>query len=253
MELFNSDGKRLANKYERIRILEYNVGNFDDGGTSGYSGNDLDGYIAEWATFIGKQSADICMFSESRKRIDSNNTVTAESGLYSPLFNEVLTYNPSETWGIALLSQEGQSSTQTGQFTNQSSSQSKYAGALITINGIDVYVMAVHLIHGGSATQTVRAAQMAEIVSMVSTYDNVILGGDFNTHDLSTELATLTNAGFTFANGGIWGTHSTFVTDPDAPLDNVGIKGDKLKLISYEVLTDQLSDHYPTITEILVG
>ena len=246
----------IASDPKRIRILEYNVGNFSEGGTTGYTGGDLDGYIANWATFIGKESADISLITESRRYIDSGNTALSNGRLYSPLFKEVLDdyVTSGHNYGRVLLSQMEQSETVKKSFTNQSSSSSGYVGALMNVNGIDVFVVSVHFIHGGEPNYSVRALQMAELVNDISQYENVIIGGDLNTHDLSYELDTLKNAGFTFANGGIFGTHSTFVTDANAPLDNVGIKGDKLKLVGFDVMTDiELSDHYPTITQILVG
>ena len=262
MGVYNIRGESLLNdEPKRYRILEYNVGNFtgSSGGFTGYTGDDLDGYIADWATFIGNQNADLCLFTESRKYIDSGNTALTESSLYSKLFNNTLDYynktgSNANNQGFVLLSQNDQSNTSKVTFTNQNSSKNGYVGALVKLNGIDVYVVSVHLVHGGEPTYSTRDAQMAELVSAISSYDNVIIGGDLNTHDLSYELDTLINAGFTFANGGVFGTHTTYLTDPNAPLDNVGVKGDKLKLVGFNVLTDvSLSDHYPTVTEILIG
>lgn len=250
----------LTEEPKRFRILEYNLGNFANGNFTGYNGNDLDGYIAEWATFIGSQNADLCLFTETRKYIDSGNTTLANNALFSKLFNNTLDYYNIttganiDTQGKVLLSQNEQTNTAKVTYTNQLSSHSAYVGALIKLNGVDVYVVSTHLVHGGETNYSTRAAQMAELVSAVSNYDNVIIGGDLNTHDLSYELSTLTDAGFTFANGGVFGTHSTYLTDPNAPLDNVGVRGNKLKLVGYKVLTDvTLSDHYPTITDILIG
>ena len=261
---YDINGNPSLNDLKRIRILEYNVGNFSHDATygssdgySGYTGEDIDGYIAEWATFIGRQSADLSLITESRRNINSANTALSADRLYSPLFNSVLdnyVTSANNPYGRVLLSQAEQNQTLKKTFTNQKSSSSGYVGALMNINGIDVFVVSVHFIHGGEPNYSVRALQMAELVNDISQYENVIIGGDLNTHDLSYELDTLINAGFTFANGGVWGTHSTYLTDPNAPLDNVGVKGDKLKLVGFNVLTDvSLSDHYPTITEILVG
>jgi endonuclease/exonuclease/phosphatase family metal-dependent hydrolase len=251
MAIYDVNGKIIGGEPKRYNILEYNVGNFD---VDGYAGNDLDGYTATWAKFIGKCNADICMFSESRKYIDHGDTKTPTEVLYSKLYDNVLTYNPSTKWGEALMSNSQQSQQISGKYVNQRSSESKYVGALINLNGVDVYVVSTHLIHDGTNNTDIRVAEMAELVALVSEYDNVIIGGDFNTTDLS-ELTTLTNAGFTFANGGLFGENNTFeVGNMIYPLDNVGIRGSKLKLQSYEILdTVTLSDHVPTITGILVG
>jgi endonuclease/exonuclease/phosphatase family metal-dependent hydrolase len=117
-----------------------------------------------------------------------------------------------------------------------------------------VYVVSVHFVHDGTNATATRIAQMQELVANITNYENIIIGGDLNTTDL-TELATLQNAGFTFGNGGAFGTVNSFsVSNPAYPLDNVGVRGSKLKLRSFEVLSSiTLSDHMPTITEILVG
>ena len=233
-----------------IKILEYNVGNFSQGGTTGYSGNDLAGYMSDWISFISSCNSDVCLFTESRKYVDSSNTTLSANGIYSNVYSNVLGYYPSTNWGAVLLSNASQSDTKTVKFTNQSSSESKYVGAMINLKGVNVYVVSVHFIHGGTENATIRTAQMNELITALSSYDNVIIGGDFNTHVL-TELSTLQSAGFTFANDGV----STFsVSDPTLPLDNVGVRGNKLSIQSFNVLSDvTLSDHMPTITEILVG
>lgn len=249
--VYDAQGNAIVSENNRIiKALSYNVGNFANGGTGGYTGNDLTDYIGNWARFIG--GYDVCFFSESRKHIDSSNSTLSDSGLYSKLYDHILAYNPSEDWGVALLTNDSQSATQTKKFTNQSSSESKYAGALISINGIDVYVVVVHFVHG-SATAT-RIAQMTELINAVSAYDNVIIGGDFNTSDI-TEVATLENAGFTFANGGVWGINKTYsVTDPQYPLDNIGVRGDNLKIKAFTPLSDiALSDHMPIVAEIEIA
>lgn len=245
-ETYDIDGNRLISS---IRILEYNIGNFSEGGTTGYTGNDLAGYMADWVSFISSCNSNICLFTESRQKVDSSNT-TLSNAIYSQIYSNVLGYYPSTNWGAVLLSNASQSDTKTVKFTNQKSSESKYVGAMLNINGTDVYVVSVHFIHGGSANATVRTAQMNELITAISGYDNVIVGGDFNTENIA-ELVTLQNAGFTFANDG----ESTYsVSDPTLPLDNVGVKGNKLVIQSFNVLSDvSLSDHMPTITEILVG
>lgn len=258
MAVYDINGNALTVTQEarRVRILEYNLGNFSDGGTTGYTGDDLDGYIADWATFIGNENADLCLFTESRRYVDSAGTALSKDRIYQPLFREEMEkYVASAgTWGWVLLSQNEQINPTWKQFAAQSSSASGYVGAMINLNGVNVYVVSVHFIHGGEPNYSIRAAQMAELVADVAQYENVIIGGDLNTHDLSYELDTLKDAGFTFANGGVFGTHTTFTTDANAPLDNVGIRGNALKLVGFNVMdTVTLSDHYPTATEILVG
>lgn len=257
MAIYDLDGNLLSTEeLKRIRILEYNVGNFNGGATGGYTGDDLNDYIARWNRFIGKQSADLALITESRNYIDSGNTASSSSRIYTQVFNHVLDdyVASSGNWGRALLSNAVMKHTDKITFTAQQNSSSGYVGALININDVDVYVASVHFVHDGTNATATRIAQMQELVTNIANYENAIVGGDLNTTDL-TELATLQSAGFTFGNGGAFGTVNSFsVSNPAYPLDNVGVRGSKLKLRSFEVLSDiTLSDHMPTITEILVG
>lgn len=251
MAIYDVNGKIIGGEPKRYNILEYNVGNFD---VDGYAGDDIDEYIASWAKFMGKCNAEICMMSEARQYIDHANTITPTEVLFSKLYSNVLTYNPSVKWGEALMSNGPQSQRISGQYVNQRSSESKYVGAMLNLNGVDVYVVSTHLIHDGKNNTDIRILEMQELINLLSDYDNVIVGGDFNTTDI-TELSVMTDAGFTFANGGLFGTNNTFeVGNMVYPLDNVGVRGDKLKIQSFEVVTDIiLSDHVPTITGVLIG
>lgn len=256
MPIYDISGNNIGTGLMRCRILEYNIGNFSNGATSGYVGNDLDEYISEWARFIGASSADICLLTETREHIDSDNVVTAQNGLYAPLYKHVTVYNPSENWGAGLLTTVPQKEKQTVIFENQPSGggQSKFVGALLSLNGIEVYVVSAHLTHGGSSESSVRALQMQELISKIANYDNVILGGDFNTDNLD-ELAPFESAGFIFANGSVFGVNNTAPTDnPNNPLDNVGCRGNKLHLCMFAPDKNiTLSDHIPSIAEILIG
>lgn len=267
--IYSANGEILSTGYDKdgniihqsgdfiIRVLEYNVGNFShdpnygsSDGISGYTGLNVSDYIAEWENFINSCHADIALITESRKYIDSSNSVLAESELYADVFNyQTSNYIAGTPWGKVLLTKAQQSNSVSKQFTRQRSSGNGYAGALITINDVDIYVVSVHFIHDESNSD-IRTLQMQELLSDVSNYENVIIGGDLNTTNLS-ELSIMD--GFTFANGTL-ATYNTWEY-PNAtyPLDNVGVKGNKLSLRSFTRLNSALSDHYPTLTEILVG
>lgn len=257
MAIYDIDGNRIdvggSEEYKKIRVLSYNVGNFDNGGTAGYSGNDLDGYIAEWARFLGSCNADIALLSESRRYIDSANTVTSKNGLYSKLFNYVSDFdNGSIPWAKVLATEIEQKNVISARFNNHGVSNAGYVGAKIIVNGVEIFVVATHLIHGGDDNIPTRVLEMQELVDLTSSYENVIIGGDLNTASLG-QLDTFRNAGFSLANGGFLGTQNTWnSTKPSLPLDNVLVKGNNIKIRSFELLESSLSDHLPTIAEIIV-
>lgn len=253
--VYDINGNSLTEP-KRYRVLEYNIANFTSDGTfDGYSGDDLDGYVAGWAEFIGSCNADICLFTESRTYIDAQNSLDSKIGLYDKLYTSVSEYGDSIPWRVAMLSNNVQSNIRKAKFTNQiSGGGSKYIAADITLNGVDICLIVTHFVHGGNDNTAVRIRQMQELITLTSNYENVIIGGDFNTHDIS-EISTFENAGFTCGNGELFGT---FLTQPKPtptyPVDNVCVRGEKLKLQSFKVLYDYgLSDHYPCIVDIVVG
>lgn len=234
-----------------ICFLVYNIGNFSEGKTTGHTGDDLNEYIQNWKSFIESCNADMSLFTESRKYIGSGNKAETKTSLYSPLYQYVLDYYPSMNWGIAMLTRSEQSETVKAKFQHQRSSESKYVKSSILIGGIPVCVVAVHLIHGGETNKDIRAQQMDELIADLENYENVIIGGDFNTHDLN-ELEPLKNAGYVFANGGAFGTFNTHtVGDPTAPLDNLCVRSNTLAIKSITAMYNiVLSDHVPLLIEI---
>jgi len=254
--VYDIDGNNVITEPKSYRILEYNIANFTGDGTfDGYSGDDLDGYVAEWAKFIGNCNADICLFAESRTYVDSKNTLESKSGLFDKLYKYVAEYGDAVSWRVATLTNVAQLNVRSAKFTNQiSGGGSKYITTDITLNGVDICLIIAHFVHGGSANATIRKKQMQELITLSANYDNVIIGGDFNTQDIS-EVSTFMDAGFVMGNGGIFGEQFTQSRPtPTYPVDNVCVKGEKLRLQSFKVLYDcELSDHYPTITDIIIG
>lgn len=258
--VYDINGNEISSvpELKRIRVLEYNIANFTGDGTYyGYNGNDLSEYMAEWAKYIGSTNADICLFAESRKHIDSDNTTLSTASLFSELYNYVNDYGNAdlEPWRVAILTNVEQTNVIGNIFTHQvTDGGSKYIMADVIINGLPVKIITVHLMHGSEQSSvTLRAQQMSELIDMTQNVDNVIIAGDFNTRSLS-ELQAMKNAGFSFSNGGIWGE---FLTQgkptPLYPVDNICVKGGHLKIQNFTVDYDcLLSDHYPSITDIIV-
>ena len=250
---------------KKVRILEYNIGNFTGDGTfDGYAGDDLPGYIADWAQFIGAAGADICLLVENRYYIDAGNTTPSKTALFDPLYSNVTDYDyppPLQSWQypwrVTLLSNVQQSEVVRATFTHQATANggSKYIKVVAPLNGVQVCVVVAHLTHGDTQTDIdTRAMQMQELIALTAPYSNVIVGGDFNTRSLA-EMAPMEDAGFTVGNGGIFGEYLTQPKPaPTYPVDNICVKGPKLKLQNCAVLYDcELSDHYPMVADIIVG
>ena len=256
MAVYDFDGTikaDLINEPKVYNVMAYNVGNFDNsGGHDGYTGDDLEGTISKWIKFLGGCGANICLLSESRTYIDKNKIALSKNRIYDNVYKYISSYNPSVSWGLATLSDLPQKNIIEGLFTVRESSESKYHGTLITINNINVMFIAVHFNHGqGTAYDNARNAEINEIIQIASTYDNVIIGGDFNT-DNANSLAIFKNNGFSLANNDIFGSFTTYVSG--GAIDNMAIKGSKLKLKDVKILEGpNTNDHWPLSVDILIG
>ena len=254
MSVYNINGNCIANIEEKVyAFMAYNVGNFDNsGGHDRYDGDDLDGIIAKWVKFFGECSADVCFLSESSAYVDKNQTAQPKARIYDIVYKYASVYNTSISWGEALLSNLRQNNIISGLFTTRESSESKYHGALININGVDVMVISVHFNHGeGTQYDTARNAQVNEIIQMTSNYDNVVIGGDFNT-DNSNTLALFKNNGFILANHDVFGSFETHVRG--GGIDNIAVRGNKLKMKSVRVEQGpNTDDHLPLFADIIIG
>lgn len=260
MAVYDISGDMIADlpAVKEYNILAYNVGNFADyGAHGGYSGDDLDGWITKWVQFFGKYSPDVCLLTESRLYVDSAMTALSKDRIYTPLYEFVSNYNNSTSWGVALLSNNAQNDVHSSLFDTLVSAESKYLYTIINLNDVNVFMAVAHLNHTVSGKEqesiAARAAQMAELIEIASDYDNVIIGGDFNVLSLS-EMNPFITAGYTLGNGGIFGEFETWEDDPSYPLDNILIKGNKLRLKDFETFEGVTShDHLATMAKILIG
>lgn len=257
MATYNIAGNSTEEPKE-FKFLSYNVGNFSNTSSSGYVGDDLEGYITEWLRFLGEYTPDACFLTESRTYIDNANTALSKDRLYLPIYKYATNYNQSTDYGAVVLSNKTQNNIQSGLFATRVSSESKYICGTINFNGIDVFVAVAHLNHtvegSEQASINARAAQMAELIAKANGHDNVIIGGDFNARTIS-EFAPFVDAGYTLANGGIFGTFETWPkNEPIYPCDSIIIKGDKLKLKDFKKFSGVTEgDHFATLATVLIN
>ena len=259
MGIYKINGDRADfTEPKTYNFLAYNVGNFADyGAHEGYSGDDLEGWITDWIQFFGENTPDVCCLTESRTFVDSAKTASSKNRIYSPLYKYVSNYNPFDSFGVALLTNNEQDNVHSGLFTTRVSSESKYLYTTLELNGVNLFVAVAHLNHTVTGQETAsneaRLAQIAELIALSSNHDNVIIGADFNFRSIS-QFSPFTEAGFTLANGGIFGDFTTMDNDSGYTSDGVVIKGNKIKLKDFRVFKGVTSgDHLATMTKILIG
>lgn len=131
--------------------------------------------------------------------------------------------------------------TVSGYFTDAVGSDKRpYTIQVINVRGVKIAVMNVHLSWEGDA-QSVRAAQRAEIISLLSDYNDAIIFGDFNANGDNgyAEFSDFTNAGMTVLNGSSGYTFPAKESsdNPSRVLDNIIIKGSRITGSNARVLT----------------
>lgn len=112
--------------------------------------------------------------------------------------------------------------------------------------GIEIHIVETHFEH---SYPTERTAQMQQLITAMSSYEHVIIGGDFNTNLANTteeeilqELAMFTDAGYKLANGGYLGRFMTH--DEGHKIDNIAAKGFAMNNIQVIQEAGTLSDHW---------
>ena len=146
----------------------------------------------------------------------------------------------------------------------------------ITAGGITFTVFVTHLHWMAGLPDTDREAEVAELISVASQMQNVIIGGDFNTaiggsateeqniERYNTFVKPFVDAGFNSANFSEFGNFVTCIDGPTAEsnnwyLDNI-YTSSNIEIVGAYVdttkLTDGLNDkidHMPLVAELSIG
>lgn len=115
-----------------------------------------------------------------------------------------------------------------------------YLETLVDVRGSCIKIVVVHIDHSQTVSSVYQQAQIAELIEKYKDEKQLIICGDFNTHNLS----KFQNAGYSIANDG------TFKTYPSKghAIDNVVYKGVKISNVHMQSTT--LSDHNPLICKV---
>ena len=111
---------------------------------------------------------------------------------------------------------------------------------LVTIDGLEVLVIATHLEPNWPKNHTkMRLEQMRQLIEAVGDFPRVIIGGDWNV-DSADEWKPFVEAGFTLANDGSYKT--CYSWEPKMAIDSIIVKG--FAVSDVRVRPDKrLSDH----------
>lgn len=249
--------KSRLNSFTKIRFATWNIGcfknyNFKTSHTTGdIPNNKADEYAANYRKLINSIGADILGICEYYPNYPLSNSSTVTKDFIFQCFkqNKIGTFYGNAACNAIFFNSPAFISTSekifertTKKEINQNDAQRYYKEVVININGINVHVVETHLDHSDSE---IRASQIQELADTFSVYEYVIIGGDFNTASPSTfdaEMAILTSAGFTIANGGYIGAFQTH--ENGHTIDNIVTKGFAMSNINVIENAGNYSDHW---------
>lgn len=239
--------QNIANGNTKIRVMAHNCGNFNYGLPYEYEGDDVQEKVNEWKAMIARNKPDIILAQEVSQYFDEEHTVNPYNTIYKPLLPH--TYFQSYTRVISkyILTRVWQLDITV---TVDGQTESRSLGcAEIELFGNKIALCSAHLSPGYDAhANAVREAQRAIIIAAFSSYNYVIIAGDFNAQ-ADSFYSAFTDAGYTMANHGYFGNINTF---PSEPIDNIIVKGFLFYDAVSKIDDKCTSDHQPIISELLL-
>lgn len=228
--------------HTKLRVMSHNLGKYNYGLGNGYSGDDVDDKLLAWKRMIGSNTPDFVMIQENVLYFDAAHNYVSASALWDQLYP----YYASDrgSLGIAIRSKYPLSNAQ------KIAIGSRYIVIAETMIGaVKIAVAVTHLTPGYTqADEETRRSEASLVVEALSSYDHVILGGDFNTSDATT-LAIFTAAGYTLGNNGYFGSIETLSGEY---IDNIIVKGFNFYNVNSSSEQAITSDHYPIVAEMLL-
>lgn len=245
-----------------LNVCTFNVGRWNYGTGYGIPDAVYDEKLTNYRRFFGEQNFDIMGLNECDRLIDESQSVDCRDVLFDHW--EYSNY-VTGAWE-AIFSKYPISGGHTGQLTTGR----YYCDSYADVNGKIIYLLAVHLSPGHSASDKVtRQTEMTEVMALVADKPSFIIFGDFNPDpDEYSDLYSMPKAaGYNIANTDFFGNYWTVTSNPadfddyDDPTgtvyytDNIitsaDIRIDDAKAVNtYSKLT---SDHIPIIAKLTVS
>lgn len=242
-----------------LKLCTFNVGLWGYGTQSGMNDDLVPEKLKNWRSFLGKNDIDFLAIQEFDSKLDKSDTLDALTYLLNNNFKSFVAQYPQQLRIFSkMLSMKNTTTGNLGE--DDPSTQRGYVKTYISFNGIDIALYNVHLYYGNdAASATIRATQIAELITLMDDDPYVIVFGDFNTNQGTEEFEPFTEAGYILTNGSWFGFDYTYNWDQQYPsetgnevLDNI-IVSSNIKVVNMEVpntYNDLTSDHLPVITSI---
>ena len=243
---------------QKIRVMQYNAGQWNFGHDGGYSGPNLGLKLSNYRKLMNDYQPNIVCMQEYREYVDSDNLRNADY----IIFNDVLPYKSYEEYGyVAFMDYQPNAFKHTYLHTSGDYPARMVYGSIICNNTqVAVGTAALNAL-GGSDDASMKIRALAKMIQLLQDFDTAIVGLDANPSSLAEANAIKTymkSNGFRVANWDYSGYMDTY--NPNSSIykqiDNIFIKGNA-RFLNVEVVpasryNDLLSDHLPLIADILI-
>ena len=207
----------------KFTFAHWNIGHFsyydkhNGGSDTTISGEDSGAMALRYKTMINKVSPDIFGICEYNPEFDLDGGLAKDLVFQNYKYQFIGTKNGYQCQTVF----SNFKGVDGGEVSYTSHTQTTgYHYTLITISGVQTYVVETHL---DWTSAEMRASQINQLLTAFSSYGHVIIGGDFNVATMS-EYQPFVSAGYTMANGGYIGNVPTYLKD-NGCIDNIMVKG----------------------------
>lgn len=248
--------RRKNDSFVKFKFASWNIGRFvyynykTTHQTSDISDANADAYALEYKKIINATGADILGICEYETKYPRHSSSGSARDIIFSCYKQarIGTYIQASSCNAVFMNSPQYISTSEKIFehtvkkdVDPSEAQRYYIDVLCKIGGREVHVVETHL---DWKDDNIRALQIQELISTMSAYPYVIIGGDFNTDKdtIDAEMQPFISAGFDVANGGYIGS---FITHEDTyKLDNIVTKGFAMSNIKVDENAGNYSDHW---------
>ena len=236
----------------KLTVMSHNVGKFNYGNSGGYSGADVNQKVLDWKFMFGKYKPDILLGQENVLYFDANQSISPKTVLFDPLWPN---YSSNGTYATFVRSKIPIMNEWDIDLTATIVGESVTRNArccTISIAGKNIVIVSTHLSPNRSGYPTeseqARMTEAEQLITALSDYPYVIIGGDFNSSEEALFNLFKTD-GYTCVNHGYWGALDTLNGES---IDNIIVKG----IVPYNIICNSAdactSDHYPVISELYI-
>lgn len=241
-----------------LRIMQYNIGQFNFGHDGGWAGDALGLKLSNYRKLMLDYHVDILTLQEYRTYVNSDDTANADY----IIFNDVLPYKSYEEHGFVVFSAYQPNGFRHSYLHTSGDYPARMVYGEIICNNKQIAIGSAALNALGSSDDgAMKIRALTKMINLLENYDTAIIGIDSNVESETEANAIKTfmkTNGYRTAN---WDYAAYIPTyNPSNPIykciDTIFIKG-RARFVNIQAVPDTryndlLSDHLPIIADVLI-